>query len=528
MSWFGDFITGGRASTGLVPSTSGQISKTTGDSLASFADMFRARNIDTQDPNVTTADGFTDEHLGAEGLTVEQVRAISQMRPISMFMSLGATQIGRHGRQRQSRNEVGYEFGLRDPKAALSKGGQALVREMVAAFERGVPAHRKMQMMGRDSMTLDLGFGQVAFARGKNPKGTNKPLGWMAYDAATVRLAQLKDEQIQAGQAPFHRPVIQYEHGLPVNVFSPEEVLWVVRRPRTDQRVQGWGFPEIVEAAETMATLVKAHRFNDNFFENGTHAKYFLKFKMSMTPEQWESFRRQFQEQLKGLDNAHKIGTILLGQGQRGVTDPEDVEKLSLSESPKDMEFRWGFGFYYRELAAILGVDLEELGMGDPADTGRATMSESDNGPKILMARERRIEPAMMAFADEFNTKFVHQFDEDFCIRFLGMGMMSAKEQAELDKLELESSMTENEIRRRRDLPVLKSKWADECPLHPVAVQLYKDELDRAMAEKQAKEQKAQEAAQQAQGGASDEGEGDEPADDAEGEDDFGFDAEAA
>ncbi len=532
MSWFTDFVLG-RSDAPSMPVTAGPnfagvVSKATSGSLRDFAERFRSRNVDTYDPNVTTGDSYTDEHLGAEGLTVEQVRAISKLRPVSMFMSLGATQIGRHGRLRKSRTDVGYEIMLRDPKKTGSRAAQRMAKEISDMLERGVPMHRKMQMLASDSMPLDLAVGEITFAKGKNSRGGNKPYGWMAYDAATYRLAQLKAEQAQSGRAPFHRPVIQYEHGLPVNVFAPEEVLWIIRRPRTEQSVQGWGFPEIVEAAETMATLVKAHRFNDNFFENGTHAKFFLKFKMAMTPEQWESFKRQFQEQLKGLDNAHKIGTILLGQGQQGVSQPEDVEKLSLSESPKDMEFRWGFGFYYRELAAILGVDLEELGMGDPADTGRATLQERDTGQRILMARERRLEPALKAFEDEMDVKLVQPYDEDFCIRFLGMGILSAKEQAELDKSEVESSRTWNEIRARQDLPQSKQPWADECPLNPVAAQLYKDQKDREMAEKQQAQQLAQ-GAQPQPGVSVDEQEeaGGQPEPD--GGDDFGFgESEAA
>jgi hypothetical protein len=367
----------------------------------------------------------------------------------------------------------------------MTKAADKVAREIVEALERGVPMHRKMQMLGRDSAEIDLGIGEITFARGKNNKGTNKPYAWMAYDATTYRPARLKEDEIASGHAPFYRPLIQYQHGLPVNVFEPHEVLWIVRRHRTDQLVQGWGYPEVVEAAETMATLIKANRFNDNFFENGTHARFLLKFKMSMSDPEWQSFIRQFQEQLKGLDNAHKIGTLLLHPGAQGMTQPEDVEKLSLSESPKDMEFRWGYGFYLRELAAICGVDLGEVGQEDPADTGKSTMQEADRGDRILMARERRLEPAIKAFEDEFNTKFVQQYDEDFAIRFLGMGMKSAKEQAETDEIELRTSLVWNEIRVRKGLPKINAKWANECPLNPVAVQLYLAEQGAAQAAQQ-------------------------------------------
>lgn len=513
--WFWDFVmnrSGASAGApGLVFPQGGQgpqqqmtIAKAMNESLNSFSERFRSRNVDTYDPNVTTETAYTDEHYGAAGLTVEQVRAISYLRPISMFMSLFATQFARHGKRATSRNDIGAVVGLKDPNKSMSKAAQKVADEIWTMLDRGVSMRRKMHMLGRDSAALDLGVGEITWSKGRNGRGGNRPYGWMAYDAASYRLATLSGEEAASGRAPLYRPVLQYEHAIPVNAFAPEEILWVVRRPRTDRHVQGWGFPEIVEAAETMATLIKAHAFNDNFFENGTHAKYFLKFKMSMTPEQWESFKRQFQEQLKGLDNAHKIGTILLSPGVQGISQAEDVVKETLSESPKDMEFRWGFGFYYRELAAICGVDLDEVGMGDPADTGRSTLQERDTGAKVLMSRERRLEPALDAFADELNIKLIDPFDEDFCIRFQGLSTISPKEQAELDKTELESFMTWNEVRARRDLPKVKAKWADECPFNAVAFQLYKDQLDREQAEKQ----RAQQAQTQAEQGAPGDGEG--------------------
>ncbi len=526
MSWFTDFILGRETSAGrpglVVPSP---MSKAMGaESIKDFAEHFRARSIDTQDPRAGWDDGFANEHPGTSGLTLEQIRAISRLRPVSPFINLFATQIGRHGRRRQSRNDVGYEIGLRNPRKSMSRAAMKVADEISDALERGLPMHTKMHMVGRDSGALDQGCGEIALARGKNSRGGNKPYAWMPFDAVSARLAQPTNEQLATGRLPRQRPVIQYERGVPVNVFAPEEVLWIIRRPRTDIDVLGYGYPEIEEAAETMAEIVKANRFNSNFFENGTHAKYFLKFRMAMGEEMWPSFIRQFQEQLKGLDNAHKIGAMLLAPGMPGMSAAEDVEKVSLSESPKDMEFRWAYGFYYRELAAIMGVDLDEIGMGDPADTGKSTLQEGDAGQRILLARERRVDPAVKAFEDELNVKFVQAYDEDFCIRFLGMGALSPMEQANLDKVEMESSMTWNEVRARRDLPKSKSKWADECPLHPVAAQLYMAEQGAAQAEQDGGEGGPPGAAEGQDGGNPPEGP------DAEG-DDFGFgfgDEEAA
>jgi hypothetical protein len=516
MKWFADFVRGAEP----APLRSGSqvsLAKASKDvaEISSFADRFRSRSINSTDPAAVSGDAYLHHHPGTSGLTMEQCRIIGKLRPFSMFMTLGATQLAMHGRRRRSRNDMGYELGLRSPGKSMSKAAQRVADDIATALERGVSMRRKLFMLGGDMYPLDQGVGEITFGKG------GKPWGWMPFDATTYRLAQPSAKELASGRVSLTRPVIQYEEGVPRQVFSPEEILWIVRNPRTDQAVLGYGFPEIERAAQTMAAIIKANRFNENFFDNGTHARYFLKFRMAMSDEEWASFKRQFQEEMKGLDNSHKIGTLLLGLGQAGGTQPEDVEKLSLSESPKDMEFRWAYGFYYRELAAELGVDLDEVGMGDPADTGRPSLQEAGRGQQILMARERRISLAIGALEDEFNPKFVQAYDPDFCIRFHGMQLLSPKEQAELDKMELESTHTWNEVRARNDLPKQKARWADECPLSPIAAQLWMADRAREDQEKAQAQQGQQQrgaAAPSAQPGG---GDADEP-------DDFGFDMEDA
>ncbi|HRE87598.1 MAG TPA: phage portal protein [Myxococcota bacterium] len=508
MKWLSDFLFA-RGATAIV--TEAPLVKAKGDDLSSFMGRFRARTLNATDPNAVSGDAYLYHHPGTSGITMEQLRTIGKMRPISLFMTLGSSQLAMHGRRRRSRNDIGYELGQRESKKSMSKVAQRRADEIATALERGVSMRRKLFMLGGDMYPLDQGVGQITFGKG------GKPWGWMPFDATTFRIAQPTSEDLASGNLSAARPFIQYENGVPKEVFDPEEILWVIRNPRTDQSVLGYGFPEIERAAQTMAAIIKANRFNENFFENGTHARYLLKFRMSMSDEEWESFKRQFQEEVKGLDNAHKILALLMAPGMPGQGSGEDVEKESLSESPKDMEFRWAYGFYYRELAAEMGVDLDEVGMGDPADTGRPALQEAGRGQQILMARERRMSLALGALEDEFNAKFVQPYDPDFEIRFHGMEILTPKEQAELDKLELESTHTWNEVRQRANLPKRKAQWADECPLHPVAAQLW-------TAEQQRKAQEEAQAKAQAQGVSNTGDEGDDADRDDDGDGDFSLD----
>ncbi len=65
------------------------------------------------------------------------------------------------------------------------------------------------------------------------------------------------------------------------------------------------------------------------------------------------------------------------------------IEKIDFASSMKDMEFRLLLAYYYRRLAMAFQTDLEELGMSDPADTGKSTLSEADSSWKIAMSREK-------------------------------------------------------------------------------------------------------------------------------------------
>lgn len=418
----------------------------------------RAWNLNPFDPSTSL--------YGQEptGLTSEEARTIARMSLIAGLINTRVRKWKACGHRQQGRGMVGYVVGTRDPRARNTKATQRKIEEIINVLERGTPFAIKMEKWSRDSHEIDRAIGQVLF----NDDGI--PEAITTEDGARFRWAIPTQADFNRGRVTADtRPVVQWVNGRPVEAFARQQIVWIQRNNRTDIDIQGYGYSEMEMASSVIDSLWKADSFNTRFFENGVHAPFILKFKAQMSPETWESLQRQITDRLKGVRNAHKFAAILLRNGQAGITQPEDVDVVNLgATSPKDMEFRWAYSFYYRVLAAIMGIDLEEAGLSDPADTGRSTLQEANTEWKLLQSHASGLMPGLQAVQMELNTRVVWPIDPDFSLRFEGLSSMSPREQADYDEQRGRFLSPYNEVRVSMDMEPIKwtyEKPEDECPI---------------------------------------------------------------
>ena len=467
--------------------------------MTGLADQAKAWNINAFDPSTAL--------YGQEptALTSEECRAIARMDKIAALINVRIRKWKACGHQQQDRGTVGYVVGTRDPKQHNTKATQKKIAEIQRVLERGEPFAVKMEKWGRDSHEIDRAIGQVLFDETPRSPNYGKPIAFTAEDGAKFRWAMPTDAERNQGRLDLaRRPVVQWVYGRPVEAFAREQILWIQRNNRTDIEIQGYGYSEIEMAAGVIDSLWKADEFNTRFFENGVHAAFILKVRAQMSPEMWESLQRQISEKLKGVRNAHKFAAILLRSGQAGISPPEDIDKVDLAGSPKDMEFRWAYSFYYRVIAAIMGIDLEEAGLSDPADTGRATLQEANTEWKLLQSHASGLMPGLSAVRMEVNERVIWPIDPDFAIRFEGLSSMTPFERAELDAKMGQFLMPYNELRRTMDMNPVKWTYEhpeDECPIGYAQLYLQFMQMQQAKAMQEQQMEMAQQQAGEAGGG---------------------------
>jgi hypothetical protein len=74
---------------------------------------------------------------------------------------------------------------------------------------------------------------------------------------------------------------------------------------------------------------------------------------------------------------------------------------------------------------------------------------------KIQAGRDKGLRPLLNFIARNLNLYIVQRLNPDFELQFLGVGAMSEKDEADLDKAMLEGPRTINEVRALKDLPSL-------------------------------------------------------------------------
>lgn len=455
--------------------------------MAALQDQARAWNLNAFDPSTSL--------YGQEptGLTSEEARTIARMSLIAGLINVRIRKWKACGHRQQDRGMIGYVVGTRDPRQKNTKGTQKKAQEIMQVLERGTPLAIKMEKWARDSHEIDRAIGQVLFGDDGIPEAIT------AEDGARFRWAMPTTQDYNRGRYnPLSRPVMQWVNGRPVEAFAREQIIWIQRNNRSDIDIQGYGYSEMEMAASVIDSLWKADQFNTRFFENGVHAPFILKVRAQMSPEMWESMQRQITDRLKGVRNAHKFAAILLRNGQAGITQPEDIDTVNLgASSPKDMEFRWAYSFYYRVLAAIMGIDLEEVGLSDPADTGRSTLQEANTEWKLLQSHASGLLPGLQAVQMELNQRVIWPIDPDFSIRFEGLSSMSPLERANLDEQLGRFLSPYNELRTNMDMEPIRWTFEhpeDECPIAytQLYTMMYQAHLQRQQQEHEQDLQKQQ------------------------------------
>lgn len=463
------------------------VMKASDSAVVRAVESLKAMNLDPAQPSTYTGD------VEPTALGAYECRAIARMPFIVPMIAPRITQARQAGKRRLTESDFGYEIVHRDPKKTLSKKQMRTADDIYEMLERGRSMSEKMALIGRDSFEIDRGVGEIKWA------ASGVPYLWDPWDGATMRWAVPTDEERDQGRYnELDRPVVQWLNGQQKRMIPRKSAIVLIRNPTTDIWRLGFGYPEVEMGADDIHRGIQADFRNGSYFDNGFGADFILKLKMKLGEDEFLAFQEQLQSTMRGLKNSHRVGALLLSPKMQGLqgSSEEDIEKLDLTGgTPKDMEYRFLLAYYYRRVSSIMGIDPEEYGMGDPADTGKAALSEPDSSWKIAMSKEKGLGKFLDVCSIEFTRQLVQPFDPDLKLVFLGLNSLSPEKQAQFDLLDMQR-MTLNEWRASKNKSLIKIEgqaWPDECPLHPLAVQLY------TAARAQAQQAQQQEAAMQAQ-----------------------------
>ena len=367
----------------------------------------------------------------------------------------------------------------------------------------------------RDSMELDQGTFEIV------PDRKKRPFEVIPTDAATHRIAA-EDSQLGhnfafgtkqpmppavLGMSHFDREkadralkaiqqgkgrvaYIQLLHGQIENVYSEDELSFGIRNPRTSIEANSYGYPEAEQTISIITSHLFAEQYNRNAFKQGI-PKGMMNLKGdSISPEQFEGFKRQFESMVAGVANSHVMP----------ILQADDLQWIPFMAGNKEMEFQAWIEYLLRIICGVWLIDPAEINFdsikGGGGDSG-AAIFETNNEWRIKKSRDRGLRPLLRFYSERWNEDVIDHIDDRYYLDFIGLDELTQKERMEIRHQEATLFRTLNETRSAEDL----SSYGEDgnIILNPTLIQYKQLQLQEAQMQMQMEQQQqAMQAQQQA------------------------------
>jgi hypothetical protein len=427
-------------------------------------------------------DTFSQQHPGTWSQTYDQLdwwarQPIVQLPPVTRMQ-----QVAQYCQPTTSPWTAGFQIGLVDEKAPMTKAAEATAREIAEVVYRaggkyqwppsgseGANMETALSMFVRQSLIYDQAVFEVLETVG------GKPYGWLVQDARMFRLARPNAAERSLGQIyPDHdRAFIQVDSvGQVRRVFGADEMCFFVRNPRADLRWLGYGFPEYDELAQTIDSCLRTFTYNDSNFKNGIHAHTIVMLRSTMDSGQFDAFRRNMLTMMTQPRNAHRAMIVKMAPQIPGQSDNgrEDIDIKQIGQNNAEMEYSKWLDLMMKLTFAGFQMDPAECGFVFGNEGQTSSMGQQGPGERVRLSQKRGLQTILRKLQQAFTKTIVQRYDDRFCLRFTGVDAPSTVERLDMDIKSMKIK-TLNEIRANWDLPALDNEIAEKMPADPSMIQ---------------------------------------------------------
>lgn len=424
--------------------------------------------------------GYRDRN---SAVSYDMLRQMVKNTPVvSAILRTRINQLATFATPQANKYDLGFKIKLKDAKANPSKGAQKRIDDIERFIVQcGVPDNARyrdnfakwIKKTGRDTLTIGHDATEII----SNRKG--EPAEFLAVDATTIRLAEELPENDELKPDEVIRYVQTYDEQV-VAEYTFDEMMFGIRLPATDLKLQGYGECELEMLVEVITNLLNISSYNGNFFSNNSVPRGLINIRGEMSGDMLEGFRRHWYAMLSGVENAFVTPIANARDG---------IEFIPMSQTNNDMQMQQWNEIQTRAACAVFSISPEEIGFGMGQMGVTSSLSTPTNTDKIVEGRERGLLPLLNHFAHNLNNHVVNRIDEDFYLDFVGLAGLTREQQTQQAQAQVRNFRTVNEVRADDDLPPLP-KGTGDIILDPIYMQ------NRSM-----KEQAEMQAQAQGQGG---------------------------
>lgn len=394
-------------------------------------------------------------------VTYDTLRSMATKNTVvASIILLRVNQISQFARPQQGRYDKGYKVILRDrrdAKRTMTRGEQQQATEIERMLETtGIlldderPSDRDnfrsfIKKWVRDQLIYD----QFAFEKIRDRSG--RISRFIALPSETIRPAVMDEEHIDAAERRERVSHVQVYEDTVIAEFSPDDIAWCVMNPRSDLRVNSFGFSPLEQSVNLITAWLFGFEYNQRFFTQGSAIKGILNVKGAIPDRQLRAFRRLWYSMVSGVSNAWRTP----------ILNSEDIQWVSMHSTNREMEFGQWMDWLTKLLSAMYQIDPIEINFQFGNTGQKQSMGEGNQEYKIVESKDKGLRPTMEHIQDCINTHMVWEINEDFEFAFTGIDGKAEEKEREGWVAEVKAYKTINEVRAEADMEPLPPEKGD-------------------------------------------------------------------
>lgn len=403
-------------------------------------------------------------------LTYETLRQMSVSNTvIAAIINLRTKQVGAFCRPQQGQYDRGYRVILRDrrdKKKGMTKAEQKEAEALERYFEttglllpQEKPSDRDnfrqfCQKAVRDSLTYD----QWCWEKIRDRKG--RPSRFIALPSESIRPAVADVEHMEAAELRSRVSHVQVYENQVIAEFGVDDLAWCVMNPRSDLRVNGFGFSPIEQIVRIVTAWLFGFEYNTRFFTQGSAIKGLINIKGAIPDRQLRAFRRMWYSMVAGNQNSWKTP----------IVNADDLQWVSMHSTNRDMEFGAWMDWITKLICGIYQIDSVEIGFIFGSSNGGSLFDRRPNQAEVTESKDKGLRPLLTHLEDHLNQHMVWELNPDFEFAFTGYDSKAEDKETDRRGKQVATHRTVNEIRAEEDQEPLPGKLGD-IVLNPVFMQ---------------------------------------------------------
>lgn len=350
----------------------------------------------------------------------------------------------------------------------------------------------------QDSLSLDAAPVELV------PTPSGQTHGWVHVDGGSVYLVDpLATESLGDLPELYRRyglevpdpgevVAVLVREGRPLAWYTHEDLLYRVRRPRTEPWALGYGQPEPEDLLRIVTGFLNALTLNLRGFTHNSIPKGILTVYGDFTEEDIEQFKAEWDAYVSGLSNRWRVPVLFAsGDGRQA-----GASFVPIGNEFNEMYFSKWMTFLVAVKAALYGMDPEEINF-ESFSARPSTLSGSDTEERLASSRDKGLWPLLQFLRHTLN-EILYTVDPEVELEWTGLEVDQQASRADEEKM-----LTLAEYRQRRGEPPPEDPILANAPLNPALLTVYMHNLQGypggkgggEAAEREAEEAKGEEGA---------------------------------